>query len=36
MLFFGNVENEHPDIKNLQNISYFIEVGLHQKEHSIG
>ena len=36
MLFFGNVENEHPDVKNLQNISYFIEVGLHQKEHSIG
>jgi hypothetical protein len=36
MLFFGNVENINIDIKNLQNISYFFEVGLHQKEESIG
>lgn len=36
MLFFGNVENINVDIKNLQNISYFFEVGLHQKDESIG
>jgi hypothetical protein len=36
MLFFGNVEKSNVDIKNLQNISYFFEVGLHQKEKSIG
>ena len=36
MLFFGNVEKTNVDIKNLQNISYFFEVGLHQKEKSIG
>lgn len=36
MLFFGNVENVNVDVKNLQNISYFFEVGLHQKEKSIG
>ena len=36
MLFFGNVENANVDVKNLQNISYFFEVGLHQKEKSIG
>lgn len=28
MLFFGNIENANVDVKNLQNISYFIEVGL--------
>lgn len=36
MLFFGNIENTNVDVKNLQNISYFFEVGLHQKEESIG
>lgn len=36
MLFFGNVENTNVDVKNLQNISYFFEVSLHQKEKSIG
>ena len=36
MLFFGNVENVNVDIKNLQNISYFFEVGLHQKNKSVG
>jgi hypothetical protein len=36
MLFFGNVENTQVDVKNLQNISYFIEVGIRQKERSIG
>ena len=36
MLFFGNVENNNIDIKNLQNISYFFEVSLQQKEESIG
>ena len=36
MLFFGNVENVNVDVKNLQNISYFFEVGLHQKDKSIG
>ena len=36
MLFFGNIENTNVDVKNLQNISYFFEVGLHQKEKSIG
>ena len=36
MLFFGNTENTNVDIKNLQNISYFFDVSLHQKEKSIG
>lgn len=36
MLFFGNVENANVDVKNLQNISYFFEVGLYQKDKSIG
>ena len=36
MLFFGNIENNNIDVKNLQNISYFFEVGLHRKEKSIG
>ena len=36
MLFFGNVENTNVDVKNLQNLSYFFEVGLHRKEKSIG
>ena len=36
MLFFGNVEQENLDIKNLQNISYFFKVSLKQKDKSIG
>ena len=36
MLFFGNIENSKVDIKNLQNISYFIDVKLKQKSESIG
>ena len=36
MLFFGNINNENVDIKNLQNISYFFKVTLKQKEESIG
>ena len=35
-LFFGNIENVNVDIKNLQNISYFIDVTLKQKDKSIG
>jgi hypothetical protein len=36
MLFFGNIENVNIDVKNLQNISYFFNVSLKQKEKSIG
>ena len=36
MLFFGNVEADTVNVKDLQNISYFIDVKLKQKEHSIG
>ena len=35
-LFFGNVENENIDVKNLQNLSYFFEVSLEQRTKSIG
>lgn len=35
MLFFGNVQSNIVDVKNLQNISYFIPVSLRQKD-SIG
>lgn len=35
MLFFGNVQSNIVDVKNLQNISYFIPVTLKQKD-SIG
>lgn len=36
MLFFGNVESDDINIKDLQNISYFIDVSLQQKKESIG
>lgn len=36
MLFFGNVETDVVNNKDLQNISYFIDVSLKQKDHSIG
>jgi hypothetical protein len=36
MLFFGNIENVNVDVKNLQNISYFFNVSLEQRETSIG
>lgn len=36
MLFFGNIENVNVDVKNLQNISYFLNVTLEQKETDIG
>ena len=35
-LFFGNIENVNVDVKNLQNISYFIDVKLKQRDKSIG
>ena len=35
-LFFGNIENINVDIKNLQNISYFFNVSLCQKNNDIG
>ncbi|MBQ0113248.1 MAG: hypothetical protein KBT03_08985 [Bacteroidales bacterium] len=36
MLFFGNVQQTIVDNKNLQNLSYFIEVSCGKKEDSIG
>ena len=36
MLFFGNVQGITVNIKDLQNISYFIKVSLKQREDSIG
>jgi hypothetical protein len=36
MLFFGNVETDVVNVKDLQNLSYFIEVGLERKSESIG
>lgn len=36
MLFFGNIENTNIDVKNLQNISYFFNVKLSQKNKTIG
>lgn len=36
MLFFGNVQQSIVNIKELQNISYFINVSLKQSENSIG
>ena len=36
MLFFGNVETDVVNTKDLQNLSYFINVKLSQKEESIG
>jgi hypothetical protein len=36
MLFFGNVDTDVPNTKELQNISYFIDVSLQQSEQSIG
>lgn len=36
MLFFGNVQNVILNIKDLQNISYYINVTLKQSESSIG
>lgn len=36
MLFFGNVQSPEVNVKDLQNISYFIEVTLKQRGESIG
>jgi hypothetical protein len=36
MLFFGNVDTDVPNTKELQNVSYFIDVSLQQSEQSIG
>lgn len=36
MLFFGNVDTDVPNTKELQNISYFIDVSLQQSKQSIG
>ena len=36
MLFFGNVETNNDNISELQNISYFFNVRLCQKQESIG
>ena len=36
MLFFGNVDTDVANIKELQNLSYFIEVSLKQSRESIG
>ena len=36
MLFFGNVETDVVNTKDLQNLSYFIDVTLTQKQESIG
>lgn len=36
MLFFGNVDSNVPKTKELQNLSYFIEVSLNQSNESIG
>lgn len=36
MLFFGNVETDVVNTKDLQNLSYFIDVQLTQKSESIG
>lgn len=36
MLFFGNVDTDITNDKDLQNISYFIEVSLNKSEESIG
>jgi hypothetical protein len=36
MLFFGNVDVDTPNIKELQNLSYFINVSLKQSKNSIG
>lgn len=36
MLFFGNVQQTIIDNKNLQNLSYFIEVSCQRKQESIG
>jgi hypothetical protein len=35
-LFFGNVRETNVNVSELQNLSYFIEVKLKQKEESIG
>lgn len=36
MLFFGNVETDVVNNKDLQNLAYFIEVSLERKQESIG
>jgi hypothetical protein len=36
MLFFGNVETDIPNNKDLQNLSYFIDVSINQSDESIG
>jgi hypothetical protein len=36
MLFFGNVETDVVNTKDLQNISYFIDVTLEQKSETLG
>lgn len=36
MLFFGNIQGVNVDIKNLQNLSYFIKVSLEQENTTIG
>jgi hypothetical protein len=36
MLFFGNVDKAVSDTKELQNLSYFIDVTLQQSKESIG
>ena len=36
MLFFGNVESDSPNNKDLQNLSYFIEVSITQSKDTIG
>lgn len=36
MLFFGNVQSTILNVKDLQNLSYYIKVGLRQKTESIG
>ena len=36
MLFFGNVETDVVNNKDLQNLAYFIEVNLERKQESIG
>lgn len=36
MLFFGNIDTNIPNNKELQNISYFIDVSINQSDESIG
>ena len=35
-LFFGNIQESNLNVTDLQNLSYFIEVSMHQKKESIG